>query len=55
MKYLMMLVVLLAGCASNNPADSLDIDVFKKYQCEKDKKLAEDSGSGIIIDCSMYK
>ena len=49
MKYLIAAVLLIVGCASNPP--KADMDVFKQYKCEQNKKLAEDSGSGIVLEC----
>jgi hypothetical protein len=50
MKYIYLIVItLIIGCASNQP--NQEMTVFERTKCLKDKKLAEESGSGIIIEC----
>lgn len=49
MKYFIWLALLVSCAGKSDPEPKLT--GHSKYMCEKNKKIAEESGSGIVIEC----
>lgn len=47
---IMLFLALLVSCVGK-PETKPTKTAHEKYMCEKNKKIAEQSGSGIIIEC----
>jgi hypothetical protein len=50
-KMLIISLMLFFSCASHTEIKTEEQIRYEKYACEKNKRLAEESGSGIIIEC----
>ena len=52
-KLITCVALILISCAAPNKINEplSEDERFKKHKCLRDKKIAEDSGSGLVIKC----